>query len=206
MTNLISYETKYFIKKLNSSKSNLMRGRLIKNHLMGLFLNKDLTMFLDEFVGQISEQDKRIKMLLLCRKLLLQNPRQLGEAHYQAFKEQYDFEIANDTSVDGIRWIDEELNFIKEVNGEEVFEPLDRRKKLGEPTMPLENVIPHTALMKLEEILEEFDISKSTLDRWREDGFPCDKVGKKLYANREAVLAWIRDKKPNKIQFCISKK
>ena len=183
-----------------------MRQRLIKNHLRGLYVNKDLIQFVEALTNQICELDKRAKMLLLCRKLIIQNPTRIDETHYQAFKEQYDFEKANDTSVDCVKWIDEELSFIKDVNVEEVFEPLDRRKKLGEQTMALENVIPHTALMKLEEILEEFDISKSTLDRWREDGFPCDKVGKKLYANREAVLAWIRDKKPNKIQFCISKK
>ena len=209
MTKTISSETKAFIKRWNASKSNVMRERLIINQLVRQFLNADLVRFLDEFTSQIIEQDKRIKLLLFCRKLLLQTSAVIDLAHYRAFQEQYDFEIANDTTISGLTWINEELNFIKEVKDvEELFEPFDRRRKLGEPNVPIQNVPTNggAELMKLEEILELFDISKSTFDRWRVDGFPCDKVGKKLYANREAALAWMNAKKPNKIQFCISRK
>jgi len=208
MAQIISATTKFFIKRWNSAKSNYMREKLLKKNLSKLFLNTDLVCFLDEFTKQF-EPDKRVKMLLLCRKLLIQNPPKVDEVEYKALQEEYDEAMSKDTSIDGLTWIDEELAFIKAVNEvDEIFDPLDRRKRLGEPTIPLESVIPNAAveLMKLEEVLAFFDIHKSTLDRWRKDGFPLDKVGKKLYANKAAALAWVSSKKPNKIQFAISKR
>jgi len=208
MSKTISSETTSFIKRWNASKSNDLRQRILKNQLIGLILNRDQIRFLEEFANQISEVEKRTKILLLCRKLLVQNPRKIDQAHYQAFKEQYDFEMENDVAVDGIKWLDEELSFIKEVKEvDDVFEPFDRRKKASEASIPIETVLPNAngGLMIQKEILEHFKISKSTLDRWREDGFPCDKVGNKLYFNKEDALAWMKAKKPTKIQLSISK-
>ena len=194
-TQTMSFETKFFIKRWNLRTSSSARERLLKSCLSRLFLRKDLIRFLDEFTNQILfiHQGNRVKMLLFCRKLIIQYPAQVDAAHYRAFQEEYDLEIASDRGIDPVKWIDEELSYIKEVNEiKEGLSPHGFNTKKLDIDIPVAKVIAGASeeVLTMDEILKLFKWSKATLDRRRKDGFPCYKIGKKIYGNKSEVLAW----------------
>ena len=61
-------------------------------------------------------------------------------------------------------------------------------KDLPEPERPPKEVLGNR------EAQEFFDVSKSTLQRWRDDGtLPYSKVGSSVYYEREALLHVVRE-------------
>ena len=150
----ISIGTAIFINKWDHARSESMRERLYKNHITNLFLNKDLIEFLDEFTSRIRGTEERIKLLLYCKKMLLQNEIKIDEGHYKAFQEQYDKEIANDINIRGIDWINAEVDFIKQVGQPELI------------LMPVcTSKIPNKKQERLNELKQKIQEYESLLNR-----------------------------------------
>ena len=202
----MSFETKFFIKRWNLVTSDSKRERLLKSRFNRLYLDSDLIVFLDEFTSQLAflQQTKRLKMLLLCRKLLVQNPPKIDKAFYEAFREEHDFEVANYTGIDAVKWIDEELRYTREVKEvDKVFGAGEIRKMNLEDAIPLED--KSKEILNQEDIMKLFVWSEPTLRRRKKDGFPAYKLGGKTYANKAEALAWRDPEKSKKIQLSIAK-
>jgi hypothetical protein len=203
----LSFETKYFIKKWNKANSSDVRGKLLKNHLTSQYFKKDLIDFLEEFTSQAVGIEKRINLLLLCRKLLLQNPTVIDLEHYRAFRELYDYEKYNASKVEPVNWIESEISFLKEVKCvEEVFNGFNQSNKaIRTDVITLDKYYPQgKELLTLGETLTFLSVSKSTLDRWREDGLQGFKTGKKIYFKRTDLSAWIEKNKPRRITLSLA--
>lgn len=203
---ITSFDTQFFINKWNKADSSDARVRLLKNYLTSLYFNKDLIEFLEEFTSQAISFEKRIYLLLLCRKIILQYPKVIDQEHYRAFQEIYDYERYTGSKVEPIQWIEDEVWFLREVKsvGED-FELFNQNKTT--PDNALDKHYPQgKELMTLEETLSFLSVSKSTIDRWREDGLQNLKAGKKIYFNRNEIMNWIQNEKPSKVQLSIKKK
>lgn len=202
----ISRTTKDFLQKWNNVNSESVREGLLKNHLIKTYLNSEMRDFLEEFTSQF-EGNEKVRILKLCRKTIAQNPERIMEVdqeHYKAFKIDYDMAINNDIQLDGVGWIDEELNYIDAVielktENEKGIDRIETAKPKANTVTPASSA-PESPMTK-EQTLIYFKISPSTFDRWRKNGFPCDKVGKKFFTDRKNAEAWIGTHKPKKIEF-----
>lgn len=191
-------EARKIVEKWNSLTSIIDRETYIRNYLISLFLNADTRAFLQEFTIQF-EGVERLKILKLCRKILEQYPDRksfIDKGHYQAFQEEYQKDFDNDISVDGIKWIDEELSYLQYVK--ELDEVSDKGEAI-QTTTPPPNVPELKERMSKKDVLEEYHISSSTFDRWRRDGLPHSKRGKKIYVERKLAEEWVKANSPNRI-------
>jgi len=50
-------------------------------------------------------------------------------------------------------------------------------------------------LITLIELANMLKISRPTIDRWRGEGLPCEKVGRGVRFNKEKALKWIQENK-----------
>ena len=57
---------------------------------------------------------------------------------------------------------------------------------------------PTDSLLTQSEVCQLYKVSISTLRRWRIDGMPFEKMGKKLYFNKVDIEKWIKKKKKTK--------
>lgn len=192
----ISISTAIFIKKWNQAKSESMRESLFKNHIAYLFINKDMIVFIDEFASRICETEERIRLLLYCKKILLQNEVKIDEGHYKAFQEEYDKEMSNDINIRGIDWIDAEVDFIKQVGSPELILMPVCTPKMSDRKQerPVPDASDQSDLLTLTEMLKILSIGKSTFDRRRKEGLPCFNDGKKIYAKRDKFWEWMESK------------
>ena len=205
--------TSSFIKKWNKITDGSEREELLKSHLGMLFIKRDMNNFLYEFTNQFSfrlQLVKRIRILLLCRRIIAQNPPRVDKTqpHYKLFREEYDFDIAYDTSVDPVRWLNEELNYFRGLKmADEEFKPYEVCKTNLDGNIATSDTPPanNLKLMIKKEAAEALNISESTFDRRLMDGLPCDRVGSKFRLDTKAVLEWMAANKPKKIQLSIVK-
>jgi len=51
------------------------------------------------------------------------------------------------------------------------------------------------SLITIQELVNCFKISRTTIDRWRREGMPFEKIGRGVRFNKEDVLEWIRKNK-----------
>lgn len=197
-------ETKKIVEAWNSLTSTTDRETYIRDYLIRLYLNTERRAFLQEFTTQFGGIE-RLKVLKLCRKILVQYPERIidiDKGRFEAFKEEYLLEINNDIPIDGIKWIDEEISYVEfELSSESETKSFDERQNQILQTTTTPNVSDITTLMSKEETLTYFRISTSTFDRWRQRSFPCQKIGKKFFVDKRAAEDWIATNKPNKISF-----
>lgn len=53
------------------------------------------------------------------------------------------------------------------------------------------------SLITLEELSEYLKVSRTTIDRWRREGMPFEKVGRGVRFDKQAVMEWIKENKQN---------
>ncbi len=205
----MSLETILLMKKWKDSKSNFIPVKPLKSCLSRLYINKALIRFLDEFTNQFvfAQLNKRVKILLLCRKLLIQYPPKIDKDHYRAFQEEYDFDIANDTGIDPVKWIDEELSYIREVREvDEKFGASELGLKHLQTSAPTTEVARDASreIMTKEEILNFFKWSESSLYRMKKRGFPAYKMGGKTVVIKAEALAWRDPKEARKVEISLA--
>lgn len=51
---------------------------------------------------------------------------------------------------------------------------------------------PANSLLTHPEICKQYEISASTLRRWRADGLPFQKIGKKIYFDEKDIQRWFK--------------
>ena len=193
-----SIATVMFTNRWNKATSHQVRENLLRNHINLIFTNRDLIKFLDEFTSPITDIEERFKLLKYCKKVVLQNPLQIDEEHYKAFQAEYDQELNSDIKINGAQWLEEELNFIKEVNDPDALlthidtcKSSNQRSKISAPVL-------NKSELNLCQILEFLGISKSKFYRARQDeDVPCYQIGRKIFAYKEELAVW---EKSHKIQ------
>lgn len=52
-------------------------------------------------------------------------------------------------------------------------------------------------IITLEQLAEMYSISRTTIDRWRREGMPFQKVGRGVRFDLQEVENWIKDNKSN---------
>ena len=93
-----------------------------------------------------------------------------------------------------MKWVEAEIEFISSYSKiqREFPEPEEPVTEIKQP----EKLYPETKeFLTLKETLDLLKISKSTLDRHREEGLPWHKDGKKLYFKRNEMIKWIEKKR-----------
>lgn len=53
-------------------------------------------------------------------------------------------------------------------------------------------------LITIQQLCEIFQVSRSTVDRWRKAGLPCLKIGRNIRFNEEVAINWIKNINHNK--------
>ena len=182
----------YFISKWNSLTEMDDRLTLLKRTMLTFHRNKELIGFLDVFIKSVSDQCERKLTLLFAKKTINQFPRALPEDYIKAFEEELnlnsDVFCEEQRMYDPNNWIDCELDFIEQktqLNLNEV--PLNKIHS-SEKTLEKELLTKEDALVLLK-------ISKATLDRWRWEGMPCFKEGRKIYFRKTEIVNWLNRKK-----------
>ncbi|MNE17336.1 Helix-turn-helix domain protein [compost metagenome] len=132
--------------------------------------------------------------MIYFKKIIIQCPRTPDELHYLAFKEQYLEEaqlmLVEQQQFDPIKWINAELDFI-DVSRLIPKNDFEDKYKVNSTVLPAKVLITNKEILTLNDMLEMFNISKSTLDRRRKEGLPFSKVAKKLFFNKTEVNKWI---------------
>jgi excisionase family DNA binding protein len=50
-------------------------------------------------------------------------------------------------------------------------------------------------LLTPRQICDKLQLSRTTIDRWRKEGLPCEKLGKSLRFDEKEVATWIKQNK-----------
>jgi excisionase family DNA binding protein len=50
-------------------------------------------------------------------------------------------------------------------------------------------------LLTLRQLSDRLQLSRTTIDRWRKEGLPCEKIGKGLRFDEKEVAKWIKQYK-----------
>ena len=174
----------YFLKRWNEYTSTQEKLRWLKQSIKRFYFNKALVEFMDKLIKLVPDQSQKISILLFSKKIIQQHSRIPEGEYLSVFKDQVDYdeqEIHNP-----VVWIDFELEYQQQILLQAKDTPVVYPNRIYQG----ENEI-----MKLEEILKTFDISKSTLDRWRVDGMPILKKGRKLFGHKKELVDWIESNK-----------
>ena len=113
------------------------------------------------------------------------------------FPQEYDAEMAlfeqEQVIYEPIKWIETEIEFISEYS--KIQQEFPEMEESVTENKLSETLYPETKeFLTLSETMDLLKISKSTLDRRREEGLPWHKDGKKIYFKRNELIRWI-DKK-----------
>lgn len=177
--------TEFALKKWKETRSEELREEQLTKHIARLFLNNDLRRFLIQFSRSFSNTKQQVEVLKLCRKILAQNPERkipYQDPYFKAFESEFLAEIENDIELDPIKWVDEELKYISDVN----------QLETGKQTVSTEQ-IPETPWLTREQAVEYYKTSASTLDRWRKEGLQSQKIGGKVLINKDVANRWVAE-------------
>jgi hypothetical protein len=156
-----------------------------------LFVNQELTAYLNEVVCSVASKDK-LTCLYWLRKVVIQTPRKPDADHYQAFKDEYEELLSaiaqEQEQYEPIRWLDAEIDYLQNTT------PI-----LSKEDVKAELHIMQDAQQRLskqwltyDEMLTLFAISKSTLNRRISEGMPVIKKGRSRYFNIDEVSGWLK--------------
>ncbi|HET6245385.1 MAG: helix-turn-helix domain-containing protein [Bacteroidetes bacterium] len=187
----------YFLSKWNSLQLHKAKLSFLQNYLLSLHRNREVVEFLDNLLAGIDSISNKMGMLLYCLKILKQYQRTIPKELAESFPEQYDLEretIAEEQTIyDPVKWIEAEIEFISSYS--KIQQEFPETEEPVKETKLSEKLYPETKeFLTLKETMDLLKISKSTLDRRREEGLPWHKDGKKLYFKRNELIKWI-DKK-----------
>ena len=187
----------YFLSKWNSIQSYQEQLSFLKHYLISLHRNKEVVDFMEQLLSGMDSNSKKMGILLYCKKILKQYERIPSRELAECFPEEYDKEmeeIEEEQAIyDPVKWAEAEIEFISSYSKiqQEFPEPEEPVTEIKQP----EKLYPETKeFLTLKETMDLLKISKSTLDRRREEGLPWHKDGKKLYFKRNELIKWI-DKK-----------
>lgn len=178
-------DTPFALQKWKGTRSKEQQEEQLTRYIGRLFLNKDLRTFLIQFSNSFSNVEQRVEVLMLCRKILAQNPKRkipYKDPYFKAFEAEFLAEIGNEIELDPVKWVDEELKYISDV----------KQLEVGNQTVSAEQ-IPETPWLTREQAVEYFQTSASTLDRWRKEGLPSQKIGEKVLINKDVANRWVTE-------------
>lgn len=195
----------YCFKRWKDAKSEALKEAVIKKSLIHLSTNREQHQFLSDFSQKFTGY-KRVQILNLCKKILLQHPEKVIQAeHYNAFQEYYDYDINTDTSVTATEWIDFELDYLGTVVDNRTALPIVEAIE----SIPSNTLVENNKLvMSQEEILIEFGWknARTISRRVKDHGFPATKDGKYWCGLRARIEEWALNKAPKKFGTSIEKR
>ncbi|WP_325387910.1 helix-turn-helix transcriptional regulator [Mucilaginibacter sp.] len=165
--------------------------RQLEKKLKRIYINKEFIEFIEETIKKFPVRDK-LAALYFFKKLAVQLLRAPDPDHYKAFKDDYDNELSEivdeQKHYNPVRWLNAEIEFItntaERLTAEDVNERLNvmqhAKQRLSKPWLTKEDV------------MDLFNISKSTLNRRVADGMPAHKNGKFVYFYLEEVNEWMK--------------
>jgi excisionase family DNA binding protein len=163
----------------------------LESKVKRLYINKEFVDFVNVTINKLPIKDK-LSALHFFRKLAIQTLRQPDPQHYNAFKDEYDEELsalANEQKhYDPVRFIDSEIKYI--INSAERLTAEDVNKRLDIMQEAKERL--SKPWLTKGEVMELFDISKSTLNRRIAEGMPSHKKGKGVCFYLDELNEWMR--------------
>lgn len=153
-----------------------------------LFVNKDLINFFERLLNESKEQKEKLIILLKLKKLVIQvvrepDPTQL-KAESDEFRDYFKSIKKGQKFYDPIKWLDAEIDYLTSI------------KNLTDQANRSDNVdIEKKEWLNRKEVLQLFDISKSTLNRRISEGMPVNGVGVRQMFNRQELNVWLHSLK-----------
>lgn len=178
-----------FINKWNKYETIQEKLDWLKQRIISIYSNKELIAFMDKLIKFIPEQSQKIDVLHFAKKIVQQYSREPDREFLYAFSEEFAEDEEEEKKYNPLEWIEIELEYQQQMIGQSKQTPVAFPNKIYEG---------EKEVMKLEEILSALGISKSTLDRWRTEGCPVSKRGRKLYSNKRELVSWIENNKNKK--------
>ena len=156
-----------------------------------LYKNKELTDYIALVLKSVSNKDK-VALLYYFKKLVLQTFRSPDPNHLLAFQDEYEKELFSirkeQTFYDPVKWIDAELDYLKNMGEHLTSDDVNSRLDIMQQA---KQRLSKEWLTK-EEVMQLFNISKSTLNRRIAEGMPAHKNGKGVYFYLEEINEWMR--------------
>ncbi|MGM9476405.1 helix-turn-helix transcriptional regulator [Pedobacter sp. GSP4] len=174
---------KYFLKRWGNNNPQ-QKLQQLKNHIISIYINKDLIDFFEELSANILKKNEKIYYLEFCKKIVLQYNRKPDKLHYQAFKIEYDLffqEIKNEQcALNPSMWLEAELRYLRYIEG-------DSKLNVGDTLIPNIN----KEWLTTPEVIQWLGISKANLHRKVASGLPKTKIGRHVRFAPEKVREWI---------------
>jgi predicted DNA-binding transcriptional regulator AlpA len=156
-----------------------------------LFINREFIELIQVTIEKLPQKDK-LAALYYFKKLAVQVLRKPDIDHYNAFKDEYDellSEIADEQiHFEPVRWISSEIEFITNTTEKLTVADVNQRLDIMQEA---KHKLSKDWLTK-NDMMDLFNISKSTLNRRVADGMPAHKNGKFIYFYLEEVNEWMK--------------
>ena len=186
----------FFMSKWASASTSQRQYQLLENIIKRLYRNLDLIQFIDDLLKSSSDQAQKEKFIKWSKRIVLGTKRSPDPMHFEAFEDEYKLEfdaISEDQKRhDPVKWLENELEMLvsngyKEIHNSEV-NLVDVETKLDIYNFPKD-------LLSAKELMALLGISKTTLDRRKEDGLRFYKDGRKVYFKRSDVIRYLESKR-----------
>ncbi|MFN0292834.1 helix-turn-helix transcriptional regulator [Pedobacter helvus] len=162
------------------------RLELLRKFIKPLYENKELNLFLANAMELVKSIDEKIYYLQYCRKLIAQTVRKPDEAHFRAFRDEYELyflEIEQEQEVhNSLKWVDAELQYLQFLKSENQGKVDEQHRQIS---------TAEKDWLTTPELLVWLGISKATLHRKMAQGLPKTKIGRGVRFVPEEVKAWI---------------
>jgi hypothetical protein len=149
-----------------------------------LFINKDLIGFINRLISESKDMAERERILIKLKKLILQTPREPDQTQLEAEPAefaQFFNEIKKEQEFyDPIKWINAELEYLKSIKSVDI-----KDAKANENNNELKEWLSRAQVLQL------FNISKTTLNRRIAEGMPGSKLGGRQMFNRQKISDWL---------------
>jgi predicted DNA-binding transcriptional regulator AlpA len=156
-----------------------------------LYINKEFVAFVTLTISRLPVRDK-LSALHYFKKLAVQVLREPDPSHYAAFKDEYDEELssiqAEQKHFEPVRFFNSEIEYI--INTSEKLTADDVNHRLDIMQNAKERLSKD--LLTKVEVMDLFNISKSTLNRRIAEGMPCHKKGKPIYFDLKEISEWLK--------------
>ncbi|RYE35883.1 MAG: DNA-binding protein [Sphingobacteriales bacterium] len=138
---------------------------------------------------------EKIRTLHLLKKLTIQIVRQPDPEHYKAYQDEYEelFDSIQEEQErhNPVKWLEAELEYFNNINKKLTVEEVTNELNV----MQAAKERLSKAWLTKDEMMQLFDISKSTLNRRIAEGMPAHKKGKAVHFYLQEVNEWMKDEK-----------
>jgi excisionase family DNA binding protein len=156
-----------------------------------IIVNKELTEFISQCIEKLPTKDK-LAALYYFKKLAVQVYRQPDPEHFKAFEDIYLEEmsaIANEQELyEPVKWIEAEIEYISNTAERLTTEDVNQRLDIMQDA----KLKMSKDWLTKDEVMNLFNISKSTLNRRVAEGMPAHKSGKSVYFYLEEINEWMK--------------